>query len=97
MNTTNPQYPELEDFGECSLRGNNGTSGYWRVDWLTPDGLGTWGVGCFIILGLEGAENAMTQTHTFQAAELCLKAQYDAVGYLAPQVGATGSQAIARR
>ncbi len=53
-NAANPQFPELEDFGECSLRGDNGTSGYWRVDWLTPDGLRTWGDGRLIILGTEG-------------------------------------------
>lgn len=48
-----PQYPELEDFGEMMLRGNNGT-GYIRVDWYTPDGLGTWGDGRLTILGTEG-------------------------------------------
>ncbi len=53
-NVANPRFPELEDFGECSLRGDNGTSGYWRVDWLTPDGLRTWGDGRLIILGTEG-------------------------------------------
>lgn len=53
-NVANPDDPELEDFGECSLRGNNGTSGYFRVDWLTPAGLSTWGDGRLIILGTEG-------------------------------------------
>lgn len=128
-NVANPEYPELEDFGECSLRGNNGTSGYLRVDWLTPDGLSTWGDGRLIILGTEGfielrkyvdistshggdqlflvdgkgehripcaglvgypffgelildclhrTEHAMTQAHTFKAAELCLRAQESA-------------------
>jgi predicted dehydrogenase len=48
-----PEYPELEDFGEVILRGNGGT-GYVRVDWFTPDGLGTWGDGRVIILGTEG-------------------------------------------
>lgn len=48
-----PQYPELEDFGEMLLRGNGGT-GYIRVDWYTPDGLGTWGDGRLLILGAEG-------------------------------------------
>jgi predicted dehydrogenase len=125
-NVANPAHPELEDFGDCSLRGNNGTSGYFRVDWLTPDGLGTWGDGRLVILGTEGyielrkytdiatghggdqlylvdgrgehripcsglvgypffgelildclngTEKAMTQEHTFKAAELCLRAQ----------------------
>ena len=48
-----PQYPELEDFGDMTLQGNNG-SGYVRVDWYTPDGLGVWGDGRLIILGTEG-------------------------------------------
>jgi predicted dehydrogenase len=125
-NFANPDKPEFEDFGEASLAGNNGTSGYVRVDWLTPDGLSTWGDGRTVILGtagyielrkyvdvarrgrgdhlvlvdargerrfdlhgkvgfpffgqlirdcLERTEEAMTQEHTFKAAELCLKAQ----------------------
>ena len=48
-----PQYPELEDFGDMVLRGNGGT-GYIRVDWYTPEGLGTWGDGRLTILGTEG-------------------------------------------
>ncbi len=47
-------YPELEDFGHASLVGNNGTTNYFRVDWFTPDGLGTWGDGRLTILGTEG-------------------------------------------
>jgi predicted dehydrogenase len=125
-NRHHPQHPELEDFGECLLSADNGASGYFRVDWLTPDGLGTWGDGRLIILGTQGyielrkyadiatdhgpdqlflvdgkgehriscagqvgypffgqlildclnrSENAMTQAHTFKAAELCLLAQ----------------------
>ncbi len=48
-----PQYPELEDFGDMVLRGNGGT-GYVRVDWYTPEGLGVWGDGRLTILGTEG-------------------------------------------
>jgi predicted dehydrogenase len=48
-----PQYLELEDFGELLLRGNGG-HGYIRIDWYTPDGLGTWGDGRLFILGTEG-------------------------------------------
>ena len=36
-----PQYPQFEDFGDLTLRGDKGT-GYIRVDWFTPDGLSTW-------------------------------------------------------
>jgi predicted dehydrogenase len=48
-----PEYPELEDFGEISLRGENCT-GFIRVDWFTPDGLPTWGDGRLTVLGTEG-------------------------------------------
>ncbi|HZG56761.1 Gfo/Idh/MocA family oxidoreductase [Paenibacillus sp.] len=47
-------YPELEDFGDATLIGDNGATNYFRVDWLTPAGLGTWGDGRTIILGTEG-------------------------------------------
>lgn len=133
-NFNNPDYPELEDFGECSLIGNNAAAGYFRMDWFTPDGLRTWGDGRTTILGTNGfielrkyvdlgrepmsennvyiatqqgeeyhnvtgkigfpffgrfiedclnrTENAMTQSHCFKAAELCLKAQAHAEGAL---------------
>jgi hypothetical protein len=35
------------------LRGNRGF-GYVRLDWFTPDGLGTWGDGRLFILGTQG-------------------------------------------
>ncbi|MBB3130962.1 putative dehydrogenase [Paenibacillus rhizosphaerae] len=53
-NYNNPNYPELEDFGDATLVGDNGATQYFRVDWFTPDGLGTWGDGRTIILGTEG-------------------------------------------
>ncbi len=52
-NVHHPQYPGLEDFGDCVLRGDHGT-GYIRVDWFTPDGLSTWGDGRLTILGTDG-------------------------------------------
>ncbi|MFC0472071.1 Gfo/Idh/MocA family protein [Halalkalibacter kiskunsagensis] len=124
------QYPHFEDFGDATLVADNGATFYFRVDWLTPDGLGTWGDGRAIILGTEGyieirkyidigrdassnhlylvnqkcekhfelsgkvgfpffgefildclngTENAMTQEHAFKAAELCIKAQVQAI------------------
>ena len=130
-NYNNPQYPELEDFGDAMLTADNGASGYFRVDWFTPDGLQSWGDGRLFILGTEGfielrkylqlgekgshgnhvylanrqgesyhdvqgkvgfpyfgqlildclnrTENAMTQEHAFKAAELCVKAELQAV------------------
>lgn len=53
-NYANPEYPELEDFGEASLTADNGATGFYRVDWLTPDGLRTWGDGRTVILGTKG-------------------------------------------
>lgn len=124
------RYPELEDFGDASLVADNGATNYFRVDWFTPDGLGTWGDGRTFILGTDGyielrkyidvarepggnhvylvnrqgeqhidvtgrvgfpyfgklildclnrTETAMTQEHTFKAAELCVRAEMEAV------------------
>lgn len=53
-NYANPQYPELDDFGDCNIVGAKGTTNYFRVDWFTPDGLRTWGDGRTIILGTKG-------------------------------------------
>ena len=129
-NHGNPDTPELEDYGEAALVGDNGATNFIRVDWFTPDGLGTWGDGRSIILGTEGyielrkyidvarerseshvylvdrrgeqhhavsgkvgyryfgelirdclerTEKAMTQRHVFKAAELCLRAQAQAI------------------
>ena len=53
-NYQNPDHPELEDFGEASLMADNGATNYTRVDWLTPEGLRTWGDGRTFILGTKG-------------------------------------------
>lgn len=53
-NYNHPQYPELDDFGDASLVGNNGATGYFRVDWFSPEGLCTWGDGRTFILGTNG-------------------------------------------
>ncbi|MCM3110912.1 Gfo/Idh/MocA family protein [Lederbergia lenta] len=47
-------YEKFEDFGDATLVADNGATFYFRVDWLTPDGLGTWGDGRVFILGTEG-------------------------------------------
>lgn len=52
-NYNHPQYPELEDFGDLTLRSAQAT-GYVRVDWFTPDGLGTWGDARLFLVGTEG-------------------------------------------
>jgi predicted dehydrogenase len=52
-NVAHPQRPKFQDFGDMMLRGDRGF-GYVRLDWFTPDGLGTWGDGRLFILGTEG-------------------------------------------
>jgi predicted dehydrogenase len=124
-NYAHPDYPELQDFGDATIVGNNGATNYFRVDWFTPNGLSTWGDGRTIIMGTQGyielrkyvdvtrgggdqvylvdqqreqhfdvagqvgypffgelirdclnrTELAMTQAHTFKAAELAMQAQ----------------------
>jgi predicted dehydrogenase len=48
-----PQFPEMEDFGDLTIRSAHAT-GYVRVDWLTPQGLDTWGDVRLFLLGIEG-------------------------------------------
>lgn len=52
-NVAHPEHPEFQDFGDMVLRGNKGF-GYVRLDWFTPNGLGTWGDGRLFILGTKG-------------------------------------------
>jgi predicted dehydrogenase len=52
-NVRHPNRPHFQDFGDMMLRGNQGF-GYVRLDWFTPDGLGTWGDGRLFILGTDG-------------------------------------------
>nr|WP_239534002.1 Gfo/Idh/MocA family oxidoreductase [Thalassobacillus pellis] len=53
-NYTFPDHPDFQDFGDATLIADNGATFYFRVDWLTPDGLGTWGDGRVVIYGTEG-------------------------------------------
>jgi predicted dehydrogenase len=52
-NTTRPEHPGFQDYGEVTLHGDRG-HGFVRVDWFTPDGLPTWGDGRLFLLGTEG-------------------------------------------
>ena len=52
-NTTMPEQPEFQDFGEIVLKSVNG-HGYIRVDWFTPKGLPTWGDGRLFLQGTDG-------------------------------------------
>ncbi|MBM3598060.1 MAG: Gfo/Idh/MocA family oxidoreductase [Alphaproteobacteria bacterium] len=56
-NQNNPDHPELEDFGDVLVRGKGPAgeaTGYVRVDWFTPEGLGVWGDGRLTLAGTEG-------------------------------------------
>lgn len=53
-NYAHQEYPKLQDFGDAMLLCDNGVSGYFRVDWFTPDGLGSWGDGRTLIVGTDG-------------------------------------------
>ncbi|MGA8783421.1 MAG: Gfo/Idh/MocA family oxidoreductase [Terracidiphilus sp.] len=52
-NVRHTDRPRFQDFGDMVLRGDRGL-GYVRLDWFTPDGLGTWGDGRLFILGTNG-------------------------------------------
>jgi predicted dehydrogenase len=52
-NRGNPQHPGLQDVGDLHIQSDTAT-GYIRVDWFTPAGLGTWGDGRLTILGTDG-------------------------------------------
>jgi predicted dehydrogenase len=52
-NRGHPEYPGLQDVGDIHLRSPR-TTGYIRVDWFTPAGLGIWGDGRLTIVGTEG-------------------------------------------
>lgn len=52
-NVRHPKRPKFQDFGDMMLRGDRGF-GYVRLDWFTPDGLGTWGDGRLFLLGTDG-------------------------------------------
>lgn len=53
-NYAHPEHPTFEDFGDAHIVMDNGTTGFVRVDWFTPDGLSTWGDGRTVILGTDG-------------------------------------------
>jgi predicted dehydrogenase len=52
-NRSHPNYPGLQDVDDMHIKGPTAT-GYVRVDWFTPAGLGTWGDGRLTIVGSEG-------------------------------------------
>ena len=53
-NYAHPKHPAFQDFGDCMIECDNGVTGYFRVDWFTPDGMGAWGDGRTLITGTDG-------------------------------------------
>ena len=53
-NNNNQLYTSFEDYGDFTLTADNGITGYFRVDWSSPDGLGAWGDIRLIIEGSKG-------------------------------------------
>lgn len=53
-NYAHPETPGLQDFGDAHVVLDNGATGYVRVDWFTPDGLGVFGDGRTLLLGTDG-------------------------------------------
>jgi predicted dehydrogenase len=53
-NYAHPEHPGLDDFGDANIVTNTGATGYFRVDWFTPDAVEAFGDGRTFILGTEG-------------------------------------------
>lgn len=54
-NFTVLEHPDFEDVGEAHLLARDtGATGYFRIDWLNPKGLRTWGDGRVFLLGTSG-------------------------------------------
>lgn len=54
-NQASPDHPHFEDHGVCTLRSADGLEGFFRVDWLSPDGLGAWGDVRLMLQGTTGS------------------------------------------
>ncbi|MEJ6602502.1 MAG: Gfo/Idh/MocA family protein [Verrucomicrobiia bacterium] len=53
-NFASPEHPGFEDFGEVSYTMSSGASGYYRLDWFTPDASPVWGDGRTFVVGTKG-------------------------------------------
>ena len=53
-NYANKEHRDFRDFGDAALLADNGATGYCRVDWFTPNGLGAWGDGRVFVMGDKG-------------------------------------------
>lgn len=52
-NLRHPEHPQFEDFGDAMVRSDGGT-GYFRVDWFSPDGLPVFGDSRLTVIGSAG-------------------------------------------
>ena len=53
-NHATPEHPDFFDYGDCYLEGDNGSTGFFKVDWFTPAGMGAWGDGRCFVTGTKG-------------------------------------------
>jgi predicted dehydrogenase len=58
-NVASPRHPRMQDIGQMVLAAD-GVVGTHRVDYLTPDGLRTWGDGRLMLTGTEGTLEVRT-------------------------------------
>lgn len=63
-NRAHPAHASFRDVGDVTLQ-NGAASGFIRVDWLTPDGLGRWGDGRLFLVGTEGTLEAASGCRVF--------------------------------
>jgi predicted dehydrogenase len=58
------EHPGLQVLGEMLLRADDGRTGYTRVDYFTPAGLGSWGDVRFTVVGTDGFLEVVHMTHS---------------------------------
>lgn len=92
-NHAHPEYERFSDHGEMTLATAAGATGFIRADWLSPQGLGTWGDGRSFLVGTEATlelrkyadvGRAATGNHLFLVdgrGEHHLHAEDSAVGF----------------
>ncbi len=54
MNCCHREYDDFDDYGDLTVTADNGVTGFFRVDWSSPNGLGTWGDARMFIQGEKG-------------------------------------------
>ncbi|NVF12405.1 Gfo/Idh/MocA family oxidoreductase [Anaerococcus sp. AGMB00486] len=67
-NYANPDVPELEDYGDATLVGDNGATFFYKVHWFSPKGLSSWGDGRTFITGTKGSIEVRKYTNVGEEA-----------------------------